>query len=116
MQKAIILSFVALTIIAFSTTRARPQELPELTPTVVRAGEKFKDRIWLWCHIEGAHDNSRYQNYGFGKYHFTTSPREAADLLRIENAFMVRYNRGRHPGPKPSDFASYYESRNFDRF
>jgi hypothetical protein len=66
--------------------------------------------------VEGAHDTARYQNYGFGKYHFTTSPRAAADLMGIENVFMVKYNRGRHRGPKPSDFSSYYDSRDFSRF
>lgn len=80
------------------------------------ADEKFKDRIWLWCHVEGAHDKARKHDYGFGNYKFTTSPREAADLLGIENAFMVRYNSGKHRGPMPSHFSSYYDSRHFDRF
>src|SRR5678815_5134721 len=90
--------------------------LSVVTHGVVRGEEeKFKDRIWLWCHMEGAHDYARRHDYGFGRYRFTVSPEEAAELFGIENVFMVKYNSGRHRGPKPRDFSSYYDSHNFDR-
>ena len=91
-------------------------EEPAETFSVARANETFKDRMWLWCHVEGAHDKARHHDYGFGTYKFTVSPGQAADLLGIENVFMVKYNHGRHRGPTPSDFSSYYDSRNFGRF
>ena len=84
--------------------------------TAHAADEKFKDRLWLWCHIEGAHDRAYHHDYGFGRYRFTISPQEAAELLDIENIFMVRYNSGHHRGPKPREFSSYYDSHHFDRF
>jgi len=82
------------------------------------AEETFKDRIWLWCHVEGAHNigQRHHHNYGFGDYKFTVSPLEAASLLGIDNVFMVKYNIGPNPGPKPMDFPNYYESRHFNSF
>jgi hypothetical protein len=95
-----------------------------LTLTVLTLGfahaedETFKDRIWLWCHVEGAHDTGRrnHQDLGFGGYRFSVSPRQAADLFGIENVFMVKYNTGPNPGPKPEEFSRYYDAGEFNLF
>src|SRR5205085_2403586 len=95
--------------------------LSGLTHRFVRGEEEtFKDRIWLWCHVEGAHNcggkGKNRQDYKFGGYDFTVSPQEAANLLGIENAFMVKYNIGPNPGPKPENFSDYYDSQHFNAF
>jgi hypothetical protein len=106
-----------------------------LVPFVASAEERFKDRIWLWCHVEGAHNDgsTRIYNdlaakettlglapktanrYRFS-YPFAVSPHEAAAELGIENVLMVKYNVGPNPGPRRGTFRSYYESHGFDRF
>jgi hypothetical protein len=113
MRKSIVSAVVVFVLVAVGRIGLCAEEV---TTGGAADGERFKDRIWLWCHVAGAHDYARHYDYGFGKYEFKVSPQEAADLLGIENIFMVKYNSGHHRGPRPSDFSSYYDSQNFDRF
>jgi hypothetical protein len=104
-------------------------------PLLAPAQERFKDRLWLWCHVAGAHNDGGRRfymdherrveipgifpksanRYRF-KHEFEVSPAEAAAELGIENGLMVKYNMGPNPGPERGRFARYYEHENFGAF
>src|SRR5690606_4853269 len=106
-----------------------------LAPMVSSAPERFKDRIWLWCHVAGAHNDgsSRFYNdlrrqaptiglvprtanrYRL-KHLFTVTPRQAAADLGIENVMVVKYNIGPNPGPRTGTFGAYYDDNEMAAF
>src|SRR5438270_13858968 len=82
--------------------------------------ERFKDRLWLWCHVAGAHNDGapviyndlKHQKPTIGRtakranpfrfhHEFAISPEAAAQELGLENVLMVKYNLGPNPGPSP---------------